>query len=134
MIWLSSLGAAIGRIAAPLLWSNVPSAQPLAANGAKAITAREIKTAVTGLKAFDIGAVEAAVSKKLGNLPDDEAVASDVLGFLAGIGVPGAFEIEAVVKLLEILIPFIVANQSVHPSNDPVRDAQTSEARGGRRA
>lgn len=134
MNWLSSLGVAIGRIAAPSLWSNVPSAQPLAANGAKAITAREIKTAVTGLKAFDIGAVEATVSKKLGNLPDDEAVASDVLGFLAGVGVPGAFEIEAIVKLLEILIPFIVANQSVHPINDPVRDAQTSEARGGRRA
>ncbi len=61
-------------------------AQAIAAIGEKAITAREVKTAVTGLKAFDIGAVEAAVSKSVGNLPDDEAVASDVLGFLAGIG------------------------------------------------
>ena len=134
MNWLSSLGAAIGRIAAPSLWSAPSPAQAIAAIGKEAITSREVKTAVAGLKAFDIGAVEAAVSKSVGNLPDDEAVASDVLGFLAGIGVPGAFETEAVVKLLEILIPFIVANQKVHPINDPVRDAQTSEARGGRRA
>ena len=93
-------------------------------NRQEAIT---VKIAVAGLKAFDIGAVETAVSYRVGNLPDDEAVASDVLGFLAGTGVPSAFEIEAVNKLLEILIPFIVANQAAHPINDPVRDAQTSE-------
>jgi hypothetical protein len=45
-----------------------------------------------------------------------------------------AFEIAAVAKLLEIQIPFIVANQGAYPLNDPVRDAQTGEARGGRRA
>ena len=128
MIWLSSLGAAIGRIAAPSRWSAPSLQQAIAAIGEEAITAREIKTAGTGLNAFDIGSVEATVSKKLGNLPDDEAGASDVLGFLAGIGVPGAFKIEAIVKLLEILIPFVVASQSVHPTNDPVRDAQTREA------
>jgi hypothetical protein len=33
-----------------------------------------------------------------------------------------------VAKLLEIQIPFIVANQGAYPMNDPVRDAQTGAA------
>jgi hypothetical protein len=71
-------------------------------DGRKISAARQVKAAVAGLKALDVGAIETAFSKRIGDLPDDDAVAKDVLGLLASVGVPGAFEIEATAKLIEI--------------------------------
>jgi hypothetical protein len=114
--------------------STQKAAAQIATVGGLIFTAGQARVAIAGLKAFDIGALDKAVSEHLGNLADDEAVANDVLALLASVGVPGAAEVEAAAKLAEVLIPFVLANQKAHPIEDPVREAQTSEHRGGRRA
>jgi hypothetical protein len=85
--WLSSPAAAIGRIAAPSPWSPPSPAQAVAGTVRKQSRPASSRPRSRVSSPSTSARIEAAVSKRLGNLADYEAVASDV-GFLAGIGVP----------------------------------------------
>jgi hypothetical protein len=100
---------------------------------ATTITAGEVRQALAALKAVDVAALERVIVERLVNIADDELVANSVLSALAMIGVPGAGMLLAIVKFAEVVIPYVAANQAAHPIVNPVRDAQTTEGRGGRR-
>jgi hypothetical protein len=102
---------------------------PVATIGASVVTAGQVRAGFAAMKAFNIAGLEKAVAEKLGNLADDEALANDVLGFLAAAGVPGAGELEMVAKLAEILLPFAVE----HAADGPVSANADPLGRGGRR-
>jgi pimeloyl-ACP methyl ester carboxylesterase len=88
------------------------------------LLARSGTQAVEYQRAGDI-VPDKAVAARFANLPDDEALADDDLAFLASAGVPAAGEVKLAVDFLEILVPWLVANNLAHPINNPVIEAQT---------
>ena len=119
-LW-DSLLAGIGQ----LIPAADKASAPIVKVGAKTITAGQARAGVAALKAFKIDDLDKAVVARFAILPDDEAVADDDLAFLASVGVPAADEVKLAVDFLEILVPWLVANNLAHPINNPVVDAQT---------
>ena len=118
--------------AAALALSSV-GAKPVATVGASAITVSDVKGIVSILTDPSPGATfKRVVDSKFADWPDARTIGEDGLALLAG-AFPAAAPLAAPATLALELAPLVIANGDIKPAADPVRDAQTTQSRGGRR-
>jgi hypothetical protein len=127
VIWLG----AIARAAAAAL-SSV-GAEPVATVGASAITVSDVKRVASILTDPSLAATfKGVVDSEFADSPDAMTIGEDGLALLA-VAFPAAAPLTALASLALELAPLVIANGDIKPDDDPVRDAQTAQGRGGRR-
>jgi hypothetical protein len=127
MNWLGE----IARTAA-LALSSVGTG-PVATVGTSAITVGDVKRVASILMDPSLGATfKSVVDDKFADWPEAMTIGEDGLALLA-VAFPEAAPLAALASLALELAPLVIANGDVKPTTDPVRDAQTTQGRGGRR-
>jgi hypothetical protein len=69
------------------------------------LTNADLLAGARSLAAFPFADLEAAIAAKGASLPDDLAVAEDVAGILATIGIPFAGDAELALEVLGFVLP-----------------------------